>query len=140
MLAGRPTAVAIFVNKTSRANLEGALTRSLIAELAPSSRGGIVTEDAAELVLSGTVEDYHSDAVAYSASDKVRQYRATMTVEAQLTEKRSGQVLWKGRETASSDYPVSAPLPLQQNSEAVAVEDICRNTAQRLTRAFRHDF
>jgi outer membrane lipopolysaccharide assembly protein LptE/RlpB len=151
-VAGKKIAIPIFANKSYRANLGAIVTESLVEEFARRSGGSVVNEDAADLMLTGTVVSYSTNAASYNASDRVREYRATMTVEALLTEKITHKVIWKGTVSWSQTYTVNSKVVarrkftflnfstavqqtdvgLLQNSESAAIREICDNLAQQL--------
>jgi outer membrane lipopolysaccharide assembly protein LptE/RlpB len=145
-IAGKKISIPVFANKSYRANLGAIVAGSLVEEFARRSGGRVVTEEGADLLLTGTVISYSSNPVSYSAFDRVREYRATITVEAVLTEKSTRKVVWKGTIPWSQDYPVSrrkavflnitgavqqTDVALQQNSEEAAIREICAKLAQQ---------
>ncbi len=130
IVAGKGVAIPVFSNRSYKPNLETALTGALVDEFALRSGGTVVREDAAELILSGSVVSYESIPVSYSADDKIRQYRAVVTAEAVLREKGSGKILWKGELSRGEDYPANANLALQQNSEDAAIREACRKLSR----------
>lgn len=147
---GKTVSIPIFANKSFRPNLEAILTGSLVDEFAIRSGGRVVAEDAAELVLSGTIVSYSKTPVSYTASDTVKEYRATITIEATLREKQSRKVLWKGRDSLSQDFPATPIvsvqqnnvdiIALQQNSEDAAIREICRKLARQVYQKITEDF
>ncbi len=138
-LATTSTTVTMFANKTYRPGLEVQLTRQLLEELA--SRGVLRGERAdAELVLEGWVSGYTAVPLSYSAADRIREYRATLTVEALLRENKNSRTIWKGSRQASQDYPASSDPVLQQNNEAAAQEALCRQLARLLYQSITEDF
>ena len=145
LIAGKTVAIPMWRNGSYRPNLEAVLTGSLINEFALRSGGLVVAEEAAELTLTGTILSYVTTAVSYTAADQIREYRATMTVDAVLAERRSQKVLWKGKLVASQDYPTtvnSVPqhIALQQNSEEAALREISRKLAQLLYQKVTENF
>ena len=146
LTAGKTIGIPMWRNKSYRMNLEAVMTGSLIDEFALRSGGKVVDENAADLLLTGTIVSYTEAAVAYSAVDLVSVYRMTMTVEAVLTDKRSEKVLWKGKFDASQDYPaLSNPnvpnrMALQQNNEDAALLEISRKIAQKLYQQLSENF
>jgi outer membrane lipopolysaccharide assembly protein LptE/RlpB len=106
----------------------------------------VVAEDAAELLLTGTIVTYATTPLSYTSADQVREYRATMTVDATLTEKRTQKILWKGTLSASQDYPANINLAqqnrisLQQDSEEAALQEISRKIAQQLFQKMSENF
>ena len=153
VLTGKKVAIPVFTNKSYRANVGAIMAGSLVDEFARRSGGKVVGEAAAELLLTGTVLSYASDAVSYTAADKVKEYLASITVEATLTEKRTHKVVWKGKLSRSQVYPVNTnfelrqstvvfpntttatvlenTIALQQNNEDAAIREICMHLAQQ---------
>lgn len=146
LVAGKTVAIPMWRNKSYRMNLEALVTGSLINEFAMRGGGKVVTEDEADLVLTGTIENYIATVVAYTSADLVREYRITLMIEAVLTEKRSQKVLWKGKLAADQDYPalidpnVANRIALQQNSEEAALREISRKLAQQLFQKMSENF
>jgi outer membrane lipopolysaccharide assembly protein LptE/RlpB len=145
LIAGKTVTIPMWRNKSYRPNLEAVLTGSLINEFALRSGGMVVAEETADLTLTGTIVSYVTTAVSYTAADQIREYRATMTVDAALAERKSQKVLWKGRLSASQDYPTTANsipqhIALQQNSEEAALREISRRLAQQLYQKMTENF
>jgi outer membrane lipopolysaccharide assembly protein LptE/RlpB len=146
LTAGRTIAIPMWRNKSYRMNLENVMTGCLVDEFALRNGGKVVSEDAADLLLTGTIVSYTEAAVTYSSADLVSEYRMTMTVDAVLSEKSSKKVLWKGTLEASQDYPalsnpnVSNRMALQQNSEDAALLEISRKIAQKLFQKMSENF
>ena len=146
LLAGKTISIPMWRSKIYRPNLEAMLTGSLIDEFALRTGGMVVAEDAAELLLTGTIVNYTTVAISFKAADQVKEYRASMTVEATLAEKRSQKVLWKGTLSASQDYiAINDPtlpnrIALQQNSEDAALREIDRKIAQQLFQKMSENF
>jgi outer membrane lipopolysaccharide assembly protein LptE/RlpB len=138
--AGKKIAVPLFANKTYRPYLESIVTQAVVRELARQTGGEVVPSDRAELLLTGAVLSSATVPIAYTASDTVREYRAALTIEATLVEKKSGSVLWKGELTASQDYPTNTDLALQQNNETAAFLEIGRKLADDLSRKISEEF
>lgn len=129
-VAGKKIAIPVFVNKSYRANLGALMTESLVDVFARRSGGKVVSEDAADLVLSGTVVSYSSNPASYTAADTTKEYRAVVAVEGTLTEKNTMKVLWKGTISWGQDYPVNSVVALQQNNEEAAIREACAKLAQ----------
>ncbi len=146
LTAGKTIAIPMWRNKSYRMNLEGVMTGCMVDEFAFRSGGMVVSEDAAELLLNGTIENYITEAVAYTSVDIVREYRITMTVSATLTEKKSQKVLWKGMLSANQVYPalidpnVPNRIALQQNNEDAALLEISRKIARELYQKMSENF
>lgn len=139
-VAGKKIAIPVFVNKSYRANAGAILTESLVDEFARRSGGLVASAESADLVLSGTVLTYTTSAVSYSAADKVKEYKAVMTVESTLAERTTRQVIWKGVLSWSQDYPTNTDIALQQNCEEAAIREICRKVALQLYQKISQGF
>ncbi len=149
-LSGKKVAVPVFVNKSYRANVGVILAGSVVDEFARRTGGRVVGEDAADVILSGTVLSCSNTPISFTAADTVKEYRMLVTVEATLTEKSTRKVLWKGTLSWSQDYPVNTTvvvrqssavfrpvssatnIALQQNSEDAAIRDISARLAQQI--------
>ncbi len=146
LTAGKTIAIPMWRNKSFRMNLETVMTGSLIDEFAMRTGGMVVAEEAADLLLTGTIVSYDQTAVSYFYSDLVSQYRMNMTVEAVLSDKRNQKVLWKGTLEASQEYPaLSNPnvpnrMALQQNNEDAALLEISRKISQELYQKLSENF
>jgi outer membrane lipopolysaccharide assembly protein LptE/RlpB len=137
--AGKTVKVAIFGNRTFKANLEAIVTNRVIEEMSIRHGVSIVNGDS-DLVLSGDVITYRTDVVSYTGDDLVREYRGSMTVEAQLREVATQKLLWKGTFTESEIYPTNPNLALQQNAQDAAIREITRKLAQRIFLDVTRDF
>jgi len=127
---GNGVNVVLFANSSYRGGMEAQLGRELVDELARRTGGRVVSGDDASTVLTGTILSYDSDAVSYSASDTIREYRAAMRVEAVLRDAKTQKVLWKEQLTETQVYPVNTNIALQQNAEDAALRAICRKLSQ----------
>lgn len=139
-LDGRSLHVKMFANGGYLPNVEGQLRLALLDELSRSRAGEQVGEQAADLTLSGEIESLELENAAFSAADKAMLYRVALTVQAVLTERKSGRVLWKSRETVREVYPASADMALQRNSRDAAVAATCREMARYLVAQMNRAF
>ncbi len=132
--------IPIFANKTYKTNLEAQLVNSLVDEFSLRRNYRVVSAQDADLTITGTVLSYGIAAISYTATDTVREYRATITAEAVLRQTITQKVLWKGVVSWSQDYPVNADIALQQNSEEAAIREISRRLAQQIYLRVLDDF
>lgn len=131
-VSGRSLHVAMFANRTYQPNVDGELRKALLTEIA-SKTAGIVSENTAELHLTGEIESLTIDSSAFSSQDKAMLYRLAFSVQARLVEARSGKVIWQGKETVIDNYPATADLALQRNSRDAAIKAVCSEMARRLS-------
>jgi len=139
LLEGRSLYPAMFANRTYQPNIEAEFRKALLGELALRGEN-IRPESSAELILTGELESSSINTTAYSAADKAMMYSIVLTATVQLTERKSGRVIWKAAETAKQEYPATADLGLQRNSRDAAISVLCSRMAkiivQRMDQAF----
>lgn len=132
--------IPIFANKTFKTNMEALLVNSLVDEFSSRRNFRVISRQDADLTLSGTVLSYGTAAISYTATDTIREYRATVTAEVVLRQTNTQKVLWKGVVSWSQDFPVNVNIALQQNSEEAAIREISRRLAQQIYLRVVDDF
>jgi len=95
--SARTIRVALFTNHTRETGLEVRLHRAVEDEFRRQGTLRIVTEDDADLVLSGDIRRFTSVPVAFSATDEAVQYQGIMQVSLRLTERETGHVLFENK-------------------------------------------
>lgn len=97
-------------------------------------------EGSASLIVKGRLVSYSSGAVAYSAVDRVKVLRLSLSVELELYRKGDAAPLWKGTLNAVKDYPTSDDLALQHNAEESALDAASRIIAQKFISAAEQSY
>jgi len=128
MQSGQTVDVKMFANRTFQPNIEADLRQSLVNELV--ARGARVSSELSDFIISGEISSLSADASAFSATDQASYYTVTVAFQAQLSERRSGKVIWKGAETIKQGYPANSDLALQRNAHAAAVASACETAAR----------
>ena len=95
--SARTIRIALFTNHTRETGLEVRLHRAVEDEFRRQGTLRIVTEDDADLVLSGDIRRFTSVPVAFSATDEAVQYQGIMQVSLRLTERESGHLLFENK-------------------------------------------
>jgi len=95
--SARTIRIERFTNRTREAGLDVHLHRAVEDEFRRQGTLRIVTEDDADLVLSGDIRRFTSVPVAFSATDEAVQYQGIMQVSLRLTERESGHVLFENK-------------------------------------------
>jgi len=95
--SARTIRMALFTNHTRETGLEVRLHRAVEDEFRRQGTLRIVTEDDADLVLSGDIRRFTSVPVAFSATDEAVQYQGIMQVSLRLTERESGHLLFENK-------------------------------------------
>jgi hypothetical protein len=130
---GRTLYVELFANRTAEPYLDSVVTDEVVIQFT-RSRLVELTEarGTADLLLGGTVTRFDSSVGAYDADDNISEYRAEMTVRAQLTRRSDGAVLWQGDLARSEVYPATLDKSLQQQGESLAARVVARRIAEDL--------
>ncbi|MGE0919159.1 LPS assembly lipoprotein LptE [Trichlorobacter lovleyi] len=134
--AGQTVWVPFFKNATVYANGSVALKRAIFDQFA-EQRGILPAASAeqADLILEGTLTGYGAGVVSYSAADKAREYRLTITADIAVRQRgaaKDSAPLWRGTLSAWQDYPVAATIELQRSNEDAALTAASRKLAQQL--------
>ena len=128
----------MFPNRTYQPDIEAELRLAFVYELA--SRGNNVSGDQADFVVSGEIVSLSNKSTAFSAVDQAMFYTIVLEVQGELTERRSGKIVWKGSEVISQGYPSNSDLALQRNSHAAAVSAACDTAARRFVIKMNQSF
>lgn len=135
---GQTVDVRMFANRTYQPNIEGEFRRALVSELA--ARGHAAGDDTSDYLISGEIASLSIDTAAFSAIDRAMLYRVVVEIQMQLTERKSGKIIWKGSESVRQEYPATVDLALQRNAREAAVTSICAKAAQLLTTRMNQAF
>jgi TolB-like protein len=127
----RTVYVQLFENLTSEPYLDHYLTEAIISRLS-RSRTLTVTEDESitDLRLTGTVEDFDSNALAYNTIDKITDYRVTMSVTVRLVRNDNRKVVWKNNFRETDDYLATADKNVQLNGHRLSAEAVANRIAE----------
>lgn len=135
---GQTVDVRMFANRSYQPNIEAELRQVLVSELL--SRGEKVRPEPADFVISGEIVSLKVDTTAFSAVDKAMFYTIVLMVHGELTDRRSGKVVWRGDETISQGYPANEDLGLQRNAHSAAVSTACATAARLLVIKMNQSF
>jgi outer membrane lipopolysaccharide assembly protein LptE/RlpB len=134
--AGQKVWVAYLQNTTVYPAASVAVKRALFDQF--SAMRGIMpaaTPAEGDLLVEGVLTGYGAGNASYTATDRAKEYRLTVTAE--LTVRRKGEdksvkPLWKGTVSAWQDYPVAATIELQRGNEDAALLAASRKLAQQV--------
>jgi hypothetical protein len=97
-------------------------------------------EGSAGLIVKGRLVSYSNSAVSYSAVDRARSFRLTLSVELELYRTGETAPIWKGLLSASKEYPANIDLALQRNAEESALDAASRIIAQKFISAAEQSY
>ena len=135
---GQTVNVGLFKNRTYQPDIEGKLRQSVINELA--AKGTNIVADSSDFVLSGEIVSLSNKSTAFSADDKAMFYTIVLEVQAELVDRRSGRIVWRGSEVTSQGYPSNSDLALQRNAHTAAVSAACETAARLLVIKMNQSF
>lgn len=125
--------VELAKNRTGRAFIENELTNSIVERFARGGRYSL-SEDrgTVTLILTPEVVTYSAVASAYSSSDQILLYRATMSLSATMMQRQDGRIVWKGPLSDSVEFAANSDRAQQQSNENAAVAKLTERLADDL--------
>jgi hypothetical protein len=115
-----------------RPGLEVELTNGIINRFIFDGQLHVTSEDKADAILKATLVDYRRDALRYSDSEDIQEYRLSVTVDAALIQKSDGKPLWQERVTGDTTFFLAGPRALSEDqATAKAVEDVARRVVEK---------
>jgi len=134
-LPGEITSISIpfFQNETYEANIESYFTRALINEFIKNKKFTILSQGG-DATLYGIVKNFHATTIAYSAQDKVLEYRAAVTLDLTLKNNHTGETIWRKPSLISEEeYKVSSEdIALTEATKKVAFQKIATELATQI--------
>ena len=116
--------------KVYRPMLETEVTRAVINNFLYDGNVKPVAEDIADLALKGELVEFRRDALRYTTSDDVEEYRINIVVNMSLWDKKNTALVWEEKNfTGSATYFVTGP---QAESEDQAVQGAIRDLSRRI--------
>jgi outer membrane lipopolysaccharide assembly protein LptE/RlpB len=133
--------VELFENNTVEPYLENYITDAVIAELS-RSRLIALTEDPAlaQVRLTGNVKSFSNVAQSYGSSDRITEYRATMTVAVRLLKNNSSEIIWQKSMQRSEDYLAAVNKNLQLEGQKLAAQQVSQRLAEDLHASMLNNF
>jgi hypothetical protein len=134
LLQNRETiAIPYFKNKTFEPEAEKIFTYAFINEFIKSKRLRVTDERTADLILRGSVKTLNEDTIAYNRDDKALEYRVDITLDIQLEERTTGNVLWKRKNLRhSEEFPVGENIVFSEAAKRSALDKLAADLAERV--------
>jgi len=125
--------IPFFKNETYEANIESYFTQALINEFLKRQKFTIQSQNA-DATLYGVVKDFHTTTLAYSAEDKVLEYRAEITLELTLKNNHTGETIWRNPSFKhNEEYKVfTEDITLTEANKKVAFQKIANELAEQI--------
>ena len=113
-----------------RSGLESDITSAVIEQFIFDGNLSIMDMESANLILTGSLINYAKEALRYDKFDNVEEYRMRVTVNMELKDTSTGEILWKEHGfSGESTYRTGGTLA---KSEDDAVKDTVQDLAERI--------
>ncbi len=121
-----------------RPGMEVDLTRAIINKFLLDGTLKVAAESNADLVLKTDLIDFKRDALRYSSSDDIEEYRVKLVVNMELTNTKTGNVMWKERGFAGETTYRTNGVLAKTETTAVndAIDDLARRIVERTVEAW----
>lgn len=87
--------VSAFKDKSPQYDLQAPLSDAIIRKFINDGRLEVVKHENADLILEGTILDYRMKGLTFDQNDNVTQFVVVVAAAAQLSDTKTGEVLWQ---------------------------------------------
>ena len=133
--------IPLFVNKTTEPRLETAMT-SQVSEVFSRVKKIHQVEKLknADAVLLGTISNYKNKALSYDRNDDIGTYFSTMTIDAELRQAETNQLLWEGSVSWREVYRATDDKNIQEIARKQALLQTILRLSEELLYRLLDDF
>jgi hypothetical protein len=107
----RTLAVPVLRNATTEPNLEQEVTQAIVDRFVRDNKLRVVPEDAADLVLSGSVVQYTNAVFGFNAEEKAEEYQVAVTVQLTARDRVKNRELWRDDNLVRTTNYFVVPTP-----------------------------
>jgi hypothetical protein len=134
--------IPIFVNRTSRPELEQRVTEAVIDEFSTRGRLRILSgEEGADAVLRGTLYTYTTMPVVLNEQGRARRYEILITADVALTQAATDRVLWENDHFLfKRQYEVPETSIAYVDREVVAIDEVADDFASTVVTSILEGF
>ena len=116
--------------KVYRPMLETEVTRAVVNKFLTDGNVKPVALDSADLVLKAELVEFRRDALRFTSSNDVQEYRISIVVNMSLRDQKDDKLVWQENNfTGDASYFVTGA---QAKSEETAVQDAIKDIARRI--------
>ena len=118
--------------------MENDITRAVTNKFLTDGTLRIANESTADLILKSSLVDFKRDALRYDTNDNIEEYRVKLLVNMELTNNKTGVVMWKEKGFAGETTSRTSG-PLAKSDDAAvndAVDDLARRIVERTVEAW----
>jgi outer membrane lipopolysaccharide assembly protein LptE/RlpB len=134
--------IPVFVNKTSRPELEQRVTEHVIDEFTTRGRVKIRPgEEGADAVLQGTLYSYATTPVLINQQGRAQRYEILITARVVLKETKTDKVLWEDDHFLfKRQYDVAETSVTFVDQETIAIDQVATDFAQSVVTSILEGF
>src|SRR5688500_9114940 len=107
----RTLAVPVLRNATTEPNLEQEGTQALVDRFVRDNNLRVVSEDDADLVLTGSVMKYTNAVFAFNAQEKAEEYQVPVTVQLTARDRVKNREMWRDDNLVRTTNYFVVPTP-----------------------------
>jgi len=133
--------VPVFENQTARADVGRLLTEDFINQLLGSAKLSVVTGEAAQSVIKGTVTGYKCEPITFDSKKKPLENRLTIIMDVSLVTRGDKRLLFGERAvTVRYDFPIRPDLQENDRLEDEALRSASKQMSQKLVSLILESF
>jgi hypothetical protein len=121
-----------------RPGIENEVTQGITDQFIFDGILRIVSEDDADLILSGEVIDYYQEPLRYDKFDNVEEYRIIITVNMELFDVTHGKTMWTANNFIGYDtYRLTGGFSTDEDeARSRAVKDLAQKVSEKVVEAW----
>ena len=113
-----------------RPGIEIDITRKVIDRFIFDRHIDVDNEKSADMILKGSLIDFHQVALSYDDDDNVEEFRVELVVKLELIDNATGNVIWSEKSfLGQSNYDTTGP---NAKSESQGINSAVRDLAERI--------
>jgi hypothetical protein len=116
--------------KTTFPMMENTVKNAVVDRFILDGELKVVKEEAADIILKGSVVNYRRDSLREASDDTPEEYRVTIFMDLALTNPKTGKLIWEKKSFAGeANYYTTGQYT---KTESQAVQDASRDLARRI--------
>ena len=118
--------------RTYRPGIEVNLTNEIINRFVFEGTLKVALPDKADAIVEAKIKDYRRDALRYTESDDIQEYRISLVADVAVYTVADRKLLWQESLTGDSSFYLSGPRAVSEDEAAAkAVQDLARRIVER---------
>lgn len=116
-----------------RPGMEVDITTTVINKFLLDGTLKIANESSADLILKGELVDFRREPLRYDANDNVEEYRIKLIVNLEMTNRKTGAVMWteNGFAGETTYFAVGSQAKSETAAVTAAIDDLARRVVER---------